>query len=333
MAKKIKVSIDASTRIQVLEAFLSKLREQYVFPEVAEQIETSLLQRLANHEYDAVESGEAFANLLTAHVQEISRDKHLGLFYLEEMIPLQIGEAQGDDTWAAIGAVYNYGFYKVERLAGNIVYLDLREFHSTHVAGDIGVAAMNFLAGTAAMIVDLRKNNGGVPSMVALLCSYFFPPEPVHLNSLYFRSSDITQQFWTLPYVPGKRFGSKPVYVLTSHETFSAAEEFTYNLKNLKRATIIGETTGGSAHPGDIYRLHDHFETFIPTGRAINPITGTDWEGIGVIPDIEVSSEQALELAYIMALKKVLEELDKPSDIVEKALKKGIQKTLAELEK
>ena len=225
MAKKIKVSnvIDATTYSQVLETFLSKLREYYVFPAVAEQIEASLHQRLANHEYDSAESGEAFAKLLTAHIQEISRDKHLCLFYREEVIPLQIGEAQGDEAWAAIGAIYNYGFYKVERLAGDIGYLDLREFHSTRVAGDVGVAAMNFLAGTAAMIVDLRKNNGGEPSMVAFLCSYFFPPEPVHLNSLYFRSDDSTQQFWTLPYVPGKRFGSKPVYVLTSHETFSAA--------------------------------------------------------------------------------------------------------------
>ena len=126
------------------------------------------------------------------------------------------------------------------------------------------------------MIVDLRKNVDGDTSMIQLLCSYFFPPKPVHLNSMYFRNSDSTQQFWTLPYVPGKSFVDKPVYVLTSHETFSAPEGFAYNLKNLKRATIIGETTAGAAHPGAIYRLHDHFETLMPTGHAINPISGTD---------------------------------------------------------
>ncbi len=334
MAKKIKASnvINASTRTQVLEAFLSKLREQYVFPDVAERIEASLRHRLANHEYDTVESGDAFVKLLTSQVREISQDKHLCLVYHEEVIPPQIDETQSSDLWVSFGVVNNYGFHKVERLAGNIGYLDFREFYPTSVAGDVGVAAMNFLAGTSAVIVDLRKNDGGEPSMIALLCSYFFPSEPVHLNSLYRRSNDSTQQFWTLPYVPGKRFGSKPVYVLTSHGTFSAAEEFAYNLKNLKRATIIGETTGGGAHPGDIYRLHDHFETFIPTGRAINPISGTNWEGTGVTPDIEVPAEEALQIAYAIALKKVLEGLDESEDIVEKTLKKEIQETLAELE-
>ncbi len=334
MSEETKASnvIDTTTYIQVLEAFLNKLREHYVFPEVAEQIASSLQQRSANAEYDSVEDGKAFTQLLTAHAREISRDKHLRVFYREEVIPPYVGEAQGDDAWAAEGAAFNYGFYKVERLAGNIGYLDFREFYPTSVAGDVGVAAMNFLAGTSAMIVDLRKNNGGEPSMIALLCSYFFPPEPVHLNSMYWRNNDSTQQFWTLPYVPGKRFLDKPVYVLTSHETFSGAEEFTYNLKNLKRAIIIGETTGGGAHPGDIYRLHDHFETFIPTGRAINPISGTNWEGTGVTPDIETSAEQALERAHSTALKKVLEGLDKPANAVEKALKKEIQETLAILE-
>jgi C-terminal processing protease CtpA/Prc len=192
---------------------------------------------------------------------------------------------------------------------------------------------MNLLANTHALIIDLRQNHGGDPEMIALLSSYLFDQKPVHLNSLYWRDNDSSQQFWTLPYVPGKRFGKeKPVYVLTSGETFSGAEEFTYNLKNLKRATIIGESTGGGAHPGGVYRLGTHFEVFIPNGRAINPISGTNWEGTGVQPDITMPREEAFKAAYNMALKQVLESIGEPSSYAQGLLVKEIQKALAEQE-
>ena len=154
-----------------------------------------------------------------------------------------------------------------------------------------------------------------------------------HLNSLYWREGDRTQLFWTLPYVPGKRFGSqKPIYVLTSAETFSGAEEFAYNLKNLKRATIIGETTGGGAHPGDVYRLSAHFESFIPGGRAINPISGTNWEGTGVEPDIAVPRDKAFKVAYTMALKQVRESIGEADSPGQKMLAREIERALAEQE-
>src|SRR5579884_1799302 len=154
-----------------------------------------------------------------------------------------------------------------------------------------------------------------------------------HLNSLYWRECDRTQQFWTLPYVPGKRFGSqKPVYILTSAETFSGAEEFAYNLKNLTRPTLIGETTGGGAHPGDVYRLSAHFQAFIPGGRAINPISGTNWEGTGVQPDIATPREEAFTIAYKMALKQVLDSIGEPSGPPQELLVREIRQALAELE-
>jgi retinol-binding protein 3 len=143
--------------------------------------------------------------------------------------------------------------------------------------------------------------------MVALITSYLFGAEPVHLNDIYNRPNDSTTQYWTRSYVPGRRFGArKPVYVLTSSHTFSAAEEFTYNLKNLKRATIVGETTGGGAHPGEHVALAARFAMFVPTGRAINPITKTNWEGTGVAPDVQAPADRAFDVAYLGALEQVV---------------------------
>ncbi len=166
------------------------------------------------------------------------------------------------------------------------------------MGGDTAAAAMNFLANTDALIIDLRQYLGGYPGMTALISSYLFGEEPTHLNSIYWRDEDVTQQYWTLPYIPGKRFGDKPVYVLISKVTFSAGEGFACNLKTRQRATLVGEKTDGGAHPGASYRLHPHFEVFIPVGRAINPIPNANWEGVGVLPDIAVSQVQALKVAY-----------------------------------
>ena len=142
--------------------------------------------------------------------------------------------------------------------------------------------------------------------MIQLITSYLYGPERIHLNNFYHRLADETSQTWTLPYVPGKRRPDIDVYVLTSQSTFSAAEEFTYNLKNLERATIIGETTGGGAHPGGTHPATDRFTVWVPTGRAINPISKTNWEGTGVEPDIEVPASEALLEAQIKAISKMM---------------------------
>jgi C-terminal processing protease CtpA/Prc len=188
---------------------------------------------------------------------------------------------------------------------------------------------MNFLAHTNALIIDLRQCRGGNPGMVALISSYLFDGEPLHLNSLYWREEDFTQQYWTLPYVPGKRYSDKPVYVLTSPATFSAGEEFAYNLQTRQRATLVGATTGGGAHPGSPYRLHPHFEVFIPVGRAINPVTNDNWEGKGVIPDITVAQEKALNVAHRLALETIIENCGKPTSVPLKRLLAEAQAALA----
>jgi C-terminal processing protease CtpA/Prc len=215
----------------------------------------------------------------------------------------------------------NAGFVKIERLPGNVGYLELHGFMPG--AEEPAAAAMNFLAGTDALIIDLRNNRGGGPQAVTLLCSYFFDEKPVHLNSLFWRKDNRTDDFWTLKSVAGKRYLGKDIYILTSKRTFSAAEEFAYDLQCLKRATLVGETTGGGAHPGGMAPLGEHFMAFIPMGRAINPITKTNWEGKGVKPDIAVPADKALETAHQRAIEQLLKNGDQETGrLIEMDLKR-----------
>ena len=191
----------------------------------------------------------------------------------------------------------NCGFRKAEVLDGNVGYLKFDFFANPDLCGATASAAMNFLASTRALIIDMRENSGGSPPMVALVASYLLPPH-THINDLWTRSTDSTEQFFTRDSVAGRHYGvDKPVYMLTSHDTFSGGEEFTYDLKTQQRATIIGETTGGGAHPVRGRRIDDHFMIGVPFARAINPITRTNWEGTGVEPDIKVPADQALAKA------------------------------------
>jgi hypothetical protein len=201
----------------------------------------------------------------------------------------------------------NFGFARVERLAGNIGYVDLRGFMPPALAGETATAAINFLASADAVIFDLRQNGGGDPAMVAFITSYLVGPQPVHLNDFYSRPGNETRQSWTLPYVPGRRLTGKDVYILTSARTFSGAEEFTYNLKHLKRAIVVGETTGGGAHTVAGRRINELFVIAVPSGRPINAVTKSNWEGVGVEPDVKVAAEHALKVAHLMALDKQLD--------------------------
>jgi retinol-binding protein 3 len=327
-------SIDAATRTEVIDKVLAKLNELYIFPDVAKKMEEAIRARVERKEYDQLSSAAAFAEALTTHLRDVCHDKHLRVLYSAEPTPKEAGPREPTPEMRATMrrrmAARNYGFEKVERLDGNVGYLSLLGFMDAEFAGDTAAAAMNFLADTDSLIIDLRRNGGGSPAMVALICSYLFPAQPVHLNDLYNRQSNATHQWWTLPYVPGKRYVGKDVYVLTSKRTFSAAEEFTYNLKNLKRATIVGETTGGGAHPVGGYPVHTHFVVVVPVSRAINPITKTNWEGTGVTPDVAVPQEQALKTAYLAALKKQREKAKEKMETEE--LDRLIKMTTAELE-
>jgi C-terminal processing protease CtpA/Prc len=199
----------------------------------------------------------------------------------------------------------NYGFKKVEILGGNIGYIDFRNFAPSDYSKETVASVMNFISSTDAIIFDIRKNGGGSPDGVRLICSYLFGKEPVHINDIYTRKDDHMEEFWTLRKVDGKKMPDVPVYVLTSRFTFSGAEEFAYDLKNQKRATIVGEVTGGGANPGGMNYVDNNFVMFVPGGRAISPITNTNWEGTGVQPDVEISSEKALIKAQTLALRNI----------------------------
>lgn len=333
-------TLDAAARAAVIDAFITALEKEYVFPETAARMADDLRARRDAGEYDRVTSAREFARMLTEHTRAISKDGHLNVNYSHEPVDAPPpGEASGLSPEqlaeiAEFAARVNFGFEKVERLEGNVGYLDLRGFMPTVIAGETAAAAMTFLSRCDAVIIDLRANGGGEPAMVAFLTSYLFDDEPIHLNDLYDRPSDATHQWWTLPFVPGRRLGAKkPVYVLTSRRTFSAAEEFTYNLKNLKRATIVGETTGGGAHPGTFRRLGEHFVAFIPSGRAINPVSGTNWEGTGVAPDIAVPANQALKTAQIAALQAVRDAAQAGPRPLDPATVREFQKTIERLKR
>ncbi|MCX4241873.1 S41 family peptidase [Paraliomyxa miuraensis] len=294
-------ALDDAARHATVEGVANAL-EDYVFADVAAAMQARIrAERDAGH-YDALTDGKQLASRLTDDLRDVSHDKHLGIHYSVEVLPPEPESDQPTpeqiEQYRAEVTREGYGIASVEVLEGNIGYVDVRLFHPVELVEDGITEAMTKVADTKALIVDLRHNHGGDPATVAFMCSYLFGKKKVHLNDLYYRHRNETTEYWTNPSVPGKHFGKdKPVYVLISGETFSGGEEFANNLRELKRATLIGETTGGGAHPVDGTRVDDHFVAIVPVGRAINPITKTNWEGTGVQPHVAVPASEALDRA------------------------------------
>jgi C-terminal processing protease CtpA/Prc len=269
---------------------------------------------LKKGKYNALVNPGDLARLLTNDLQEISKDKHLMVVYNPTIIAQENALTDEDRTnedaeWTKELVSHlkrdNYGFKEVKILDGNIGYLDLREFVDPKYGSETLATVMNFLKNTDAVIVDLRQNDGGSPEMVQLLASYFFSSDPVHLANHYNRPRNELTESWTLPKLTGVRRPEVDLYILTSSKTFSAAEAFSYELKHLKRATIVGEKTAGGAHLTGSVIATDNFYLRIPQGRTTSPITNSNWEGTGVTPDIEVSAEEALKAAQTKALEGV----------------------------
>jgi Peptidase family S41/N-terminal domain of Peptidase_S41 in eukaryotic IRBP len=356
---------------EIVTTAMSLLRANYVFPEVAERAAAAVEARLADGEYDDLDE-ITLTDLVTAHLQDVTGDKHLALRLGGGPPPRPrpgpdgsgpgapepggpgpgvpgagepgpgapapgepesrvarvrrgLGQAGLDNhevrrlAMRQMGRLDNFGIRRVERLDGNVGYLDVRRVAVPANAGPAIAAAMELVAGTYALIIDLRNNGGGSPEGVVVWCSYLLTEQPTHLNDIFHADTGETRQFWALPYVPGSRYVDRPVYVLSSSHTFSGGEDFCYTLQALGRATVIGETTGGGAHPTRGFPISRAVHIAIPFARSINPVTGTNWQGTGVVPDVAVPETEAYDVAYVTALRHVLARDDVPPPITHEA--------------
>jgi C-terminal processing protease CtpA/Prc len=296
-------SINQEYKEQAIQVLSQLMNDYYVFPEVAKLTEDHLMTLWKEGHFDQFKNDETFAVALTEAVQSINKDKHMRIRVNRPYVaPANSPERMIEERVDRINRSRkgNAGFATVKIMEGNVGYLDLRGFAGLGIGKGVADAYMKLMARTDAVIIDLSKNGGGSPSMVQYLCSYFFD-QKLHLNSLYWREGNVTREFWTLDEVGGTKMPDVPLFIITSGRTFSAAEEFSYNMQTQKRATLVGQTTGGGANPGGGRSINKNLTVFIPTGKAINPITKTNWEGVGVIPEVETTTEDAIDKAHELA--------------------------------
>ncbi|NEQ49635.1 MAG: S41 family peptidase [Leptolyngbya sp. SIO3F4] len=326
------ITLDQASRADVLRAIADAL-DSYAFPDVAAKAQMDIRQRLSEGGYGDIVSGYQLAETLTNQLQTLMGDRSVQVYFSPALLPeLSAGElptAEELSYQQQQSQRRNFDINRVERLSGNLGFLQLYGFEPPEFAGETLAAAMTFVAHTKGLIIDLRYNRGGSPGMVALLCSYLLPPYPVvHLSDVNWPAENRSQQSWTSAYVGGPRYLDRPIYVLTGPETATAAEEFAYTLKQLKRATLIGETTAGKANPGAGQRLHDHFWMFLPTGQVISAVTGENWENSGVLPDFKVPVELALKVAHYMGLT----DLSKQTQTTDQELKAALETVKQQLD-
>ena len=292
------VALDGDERARVIDGAAKLLNEYYLHPNVARKVSAKLKALQRQGRYRGITDGEIFAVRLSDDLVALSGDKHIGVDFFAKSMPRRPGPRLHPHPGRLAGG--NCGFEKVGHIAPDIGYLKLSAFANPKYCRRVAISAINSLADSDALIIDLRDNHGGAPPMVALIASYLFD-KPTHLDDIYYPRTRHTEQLWTNAHLPGKRFIGKPVFVLTSGSTFSAAEEFAYDLKSLKRATVIGETTGGGAHLVAPHRIDAHYFIRVPFARFVNPITKANWEGTGVQPDVRTSAADALAVAEKLA--------------------------------
>ncbi len=285
---------------------IRRLEAHYVFPDVAAKLADALRHRLDDGAYADVDDAE-FATLVTADLQSVNGDPHLRLRHHADPVADDGDAAVNSDGFRIEAELESYGIAEVRRLAGNVGYLDTTMLYPAELAGPAVAAAMTLLAPADALLLDVRRNRGGSPGTSALLQTYLVD-EQVHYLDIYEREGDKTTQMWTLPYVPGPRFGgTKPIWVLTGPRTFSGGEDLAFSLQQQGRAKTVGEATRGGAHPREQYKVDTYLDVTISIARSLHPETGENWEGTGVRPDLPVAAGKAFDTAYELALRHVLE--------------------------
>jgi len=283
----------------LVEALCDRLRRHYVWADSVEAMCGALRAPMP-----VALEGHAMAAWLTERLQSVMPDRHLRVRWFDQMA----ADTRTEDDEIATrrrrqeARADHWGLVRVERLDDGLIGLvEISEFYPAAWIDQPVAEAMTALDGAGALVFDLRRCRGGEPDGVARVASHLFGAQPVHLNDLFLRVEDRIESFWTQTEAPGPRFTDAPVFVLVSSATFSAAEEFAYDLQALGRGVVVGEITRGGANPGEIHRLDDHFAVFIPDARAINPVTGGNWEGCGVQPDVICPADQALEVVTRLA--------------------------------
>ncbi|WP_100260865.1 S41 family peptidase [Qipengyuania seohaensis] len=322
--------VDEAVRSEVVGALAEAMIDKYVFPDKGEETAAALREKAATGTYRSHATARAFADALRTDLREAGNDRHLQVRFIPGFAPPPEGADPNKHTPEEVEemqremAANGFGIFRTMRLPGNVGYLDVRFFGPPEGVAPAYEAAMQLLDGSDALIIDLRANGGGDPASVAQLVSHLFAKGDVrHINSIYERTQDRTREFWTNQSVATRYIG--PLFVLTSSYTFSGGEEFAYDIQTQERGTLVGETTGGGANPGMMVPLGHGFAAFIPTGRAINPVTGTNWEHVGVKPDIAVDADQAMTTAIGRALAAIREaNPDRAEDIA------GVEARLAE---
>ena len=315
MADPVAPKLSAAERNEVLQTLEKKLGANYVFPDVAARINAALPAKAGA--YAAAATAVEFGDMLGDDLRTLGNDKHFRVFFDPDFHPHEapgaVPSAEDMARQRVEAAELAYGVEKVMRLPGNVAYVELRGFGPTEIVASAYASTLALVQGSDALILDLRRNGGGSPNSVALWMSYFFAQgDERHLNDIYTRSTNETQQFWTTTAV-GERY-AKPVWVLVSPRTFSGGEECAYDFQTQKRATLVGETTGGGANAGDRFALGHGLVVNIPTARAINPVTRANWEHVGVKPDIAVPAAEAQQAAYVAILRDQVARVTDPDD-------------------
>jgi retinol-binding protein 3 len=300
-------ALSPEDRVQIVRKASALLLERYVFPDVAEEVARALEDDLRAGRLDHVTDADAFAEALSRRIRDVSGDGHLWVSHQPGPYPPPAPTpptAEEVEAQRRHLAASNFGFSRAEVLSGNVGVLEIRQFVSPSHGAEAAVAALSFLGNVDALILDLRRNAGGSPDMVAFVAGFLFPEAPVHLFDIHRRPGARTDQFWSdRRRLPDSSLGRVPIYVLTASSTFSAGEGLAYILKHAREAVVVGERTAGGAHPGAFHRLDERFLLFVAEARVTAAATGENWEGIGVTPQVEVPAEEALEAAHRMALK------------------------------
>jgi hypothetical protein len=317
---------DRAYKNGVLQKIAGLVESKYVLADKAKGFADEFQAKCASGAYNSLTEAKEFAEKVTADLIAITHDKHLNF---RVMVPSDVGEKVSGSLhhpvrYFRLRAKENAGFYKLEWIEPRVGYVDLRRFYSFDQAKDMAVAAMKFLANAQAIIIDVRENGGGSGDY---LSSYFLP-YPTQLSGSYSRQTGSLTESWTRRDIGMEPRLDVPLFILTGPNTFSASESFAYDMQSRKRAILIGEPTKGGAHSVDVFGIDDQFEFYISTERSISPVTGGNWEGTGVIPDIRVPAAAALDAAVVEA-KKAAETYGRSRDA---GLKKAIEEmqTLAD---